>query len=61
MLAEFAKDFQNFRNVFTVKRVTVMVIVGIVLVLLCGPRQDAASDQGDCSESSCPYPRHKAQ
>ena len=58
---DFYKDFQNFIAVFTVKRVTVMLIVAAVILVLCGTRQENSSNPNDCGENSCPYPRHKAQ
>lgn len=54
---EFLKDFSNFIAVFTVKRVTVMLIVAFIVVLLCAPKHDSADEQIDCGENSCPYPQ----
>lgn len=61
MLGDFYDDFKKFRAVFTVKRVTVMLIVAAVILLLCGTHQENSSDSNDCGENSCPYPRHKAK
>ena len=60
---DFLDGVKNFIAFFTVKHITVLVFLAVILVLVCQPHQfggDSTIGQ-TCSDASCPFPRKDAQ